>query len=503
MYKTRLDDILPDPDHPQYAEIEARLPQQLKELEKRFPQCCAQCEPKARVRLQESAYEAKSDHMRWMLDKSRQRKKKSLLISAAGLGYVLGLILELVAHGLESQGYRFHPPLIGLLFVWWNPKWQEKLQGRRLVGLGRYYVLQVVLVMIRIGAWWEVGSPLCEMMHALALISILVLTGYAMFVVKVGTPQVDWSFEVPKLVTEGQYVPPPVIRPVLLDLEPWRPPTPPIEEDVMDWTPSQNFEKPKLIRYKDPSPFYGRLPGVQSEVKEAIGLPIGHFDEKKRLPIKEQSRLLMAEPKFFPKSIDTGLEGIFDSVFSLGDEKEDGKEPTPQTLEVQHSKLPLFQSALLLIALPLWIVADRLVFPNLRLYILAFVVCVVGAGGLLGFVEGVMMVSMGYYVWAGHEWCKMVGTVVLGLLLAQEVVMYIRQGMYVGQHAVPVEPARLTREPPGLVRNASVETVFSMASVDTTSTAPAWKTPKKVERGGFGMSELSLGDGNSFTPRRR
>ena len=86
----------------------------------------------------------------------------------------------------------------------------------------------------------------------------------------------DWNFEVPKLVTEGQYVPPPVIRPVLPDLEPWRPHTPPVEEDAMDWTPSQNFEKPKLIRYKDPSPFYGRLPGVQSEVKEAIGLPIGH-----------------------------------------------------------------------------------------------------------------------------------------------------------------------------------------------------------------------------------
>ena len=497
MYKTRLDDILPDPDHPQYAEIEARLPQQLKELEKRFPQCCAECEPKARARLQESAYEAKSDHMRWMLDKSRQRKEgKSLVVSVAGIAYFLGLLVELVAHCLESQGYRFRPSLVGVLFVWWNPKWQEKLHGRRLVGLGRYYALQVVLVAIRVVAWWEAGSPVREMMHTLALISILVLTGYAMFVVKVVTPEVDWKFEVPKLVTEGQYVPPPVSRPVLPDLEPWRPPTPPIGEDAMDWTPSQNFEQPKLIRYKGPSPFYGRLPGVQSEVKEPIGLPIGHFDERKRLPMMEQSRLVMAEPKFFPKSIDTGLEGIFDSVFSLGEvvpELETGTEPTSRTSQVlQHSKLPLFQSSLLLIALPLWVVADRLVFANLRLYILAFVVGVVGAGGLLGLVEGAVMASMGYYVWAGHEWCRVVGTAVLVLLLAQEIVMYI------GQRAVPVEA-------PGLTRKASLESAFSMTSVDTTSTASAWKTPEKVERGGFGMSGLSLGDGygNSVTPRRR
>ena len=84
--------------------------------------------------------------------------------------------------------------LVGLLFVWWNPEWQEKLQGRRLVGLGRYYMLQVVLVMIRIGSWWEVGSPVWEMMHTLALISILVLTGYSMFVVKVVTPQGGLEF---------------------------------------------------------------------------------------------------------------------------------------------------------------------------------------------------------------------------------------------------------------------------------------------------------------------
>ena len=42
------------------------------------------------------------------------------------------------------------------------------------------------------------------------------------------------------------------------------------------------------------------------------------------------------------------------------------------------------------------------------------------------------MASMGYYVWNGHEWCKVVGAVVLGLLLAQEVVMYIRQGCTLG-----------------------------------------------------------------------
>ena len=511
MYKTRLDDMLPGPDHPQYAEIEARLPQQLKELEKRFPQCCAQCEPKARARLQESAYGAKSDYMRWMLEKSRNRERrnwKSLVLSAAGIGYFLGLVVELVAHGLESQRYRFRPSLVGLLFVWWNPKWQAKLQGRRLVGLGSYYALQAILVVIRIGTWVELSSPVREMMHTLALISMLVLTGYAMYAVKVVVPQVDWNFEVPELVTEGQYVPAPIARPVSVpDMQPWRPPTPPVEEDAMDWTPSQDFEQPKLIRYKDPSPFYGRLPGVQSQEVKAIGLPIGQFDERKRLPMKEQSRLVMSEPKFFPESIDTGLEGIFDSVFSLGEDVPKAEAGNVQTSQLSqaseslyHSKFPLFQSAFMLIALPLWVVADHLLFPNLRLYVLACVVCVVGAGGVLGLVEAALMTSMGYYVWADHESCGMVGTAVLVLLLAQEVVMYVAQLVT----AVPVEHP----PPRPQTRKASVESVVSVASVDTTSSASAWKTPQmvaKVDRGGFGMNGLSLGESHSsgITPRRR
>ena len=79
LYYTALSEYLPDEDDPQYEELEAALPQYKADLEKRYPQCCARCEPKVNAQLQQANYAAKSDHLRRMLERNHERRKQSRL----------------------------------------------------------------------------------------------------------------------------------------------------------------------------------------------------------------------------------------------------------------------------------------------------------------------------------------------------------------------------------------------------------------------------------------
>ena len=143
------------------------------------------------------------------------------------------------------------------------------------------------------------------------------LSGMAMWTVRIDTtPLVNWDYEQPTLVTQTQYVPPPRQSFPIESLAPpmgvprqWKPPTPP-SEDTMDWAPSYNFDQVKQPRYRnvEPSPFHSTA--LPAEAK-ATGLPVGHFDKRDRLPERKTRMGGMAEPKFFPPDVDTGLESIF------------------------------------------------------------------------------------------------------------------------------------------------------------------------------------------------
>jgi len=259
---------------------------------------------------------------------------------------------------------------LGLLCVWWNPTWQHKLSNNegKLVGLEKYYLVQLGLLLSRFAIWAILQDiPLdlrtTTMVHAvfgLAIIAVAVWSNLRVIQVRLASP-IDWNMDPAPLLSTGQFIPPERSvhsqitqiqdRTFTLDTfsptttpsyEPWRPPTPPTDTgEFMDWTPSQPaFEPlPKKIHYLSagPSPFHGRLPalparGVQTQSgrvpndpKEAIGLPPGYFDRKPNslFPPRQPnvSGEAMAQPTFFgyERQADTGLESIFENVFSFQD----------------------------------------------------------------------------------------------------------------------------------------------------------------------------------------
>jgi len=421
LYTSALSEFLPDSDDPNYDQCEAALPEFKKRLEERYPQCCARCEPLVTAQLQQAAYNARSDHLRRVLEKSRARKIgsrwgwRSLVVNTAAAGYFSSLAVQLLWHAYGSQADAARsagtirpstclrrPPLppecvaslehwmplslgLGLLCVWWNPKWQHKLRNNegRLVGLRKFYVVQLCLLTLRFLAWvimQDMALPLRvqSILHSVFLVMITMVAGWSLLgIVKVDTtPLVNWYQETAPLLSPNQFVPPPaplrslqspyqpsdglsheltvqdLAGPTTPELRSWRPPTPPADDsDAMDWTPSQPSFQPQLkeIRHKSsaPTPFYGTLPAMpgkwtrvnntkpQSTAKKAIGLPPGFFD-RPREEMNFQARQLvteqvpLAQPKFFPHgNADTGLENIFASVFSLQDQSVEVQAPPP------------------------------------------------------------------------------------------------------------------------------------------------------------------------------
>ncbi|EXJ71576.1 uncharacterized protein A1O5_05384 [Cladophialophora psammophila CBS 110553] len=405
LYTYNLSQFLPDPDHPDYEQLEAQLPEYKKGLEQRYPQCCAKCEPKVRAQLHKATYNARSDHLRRVLDRSRQRRVaspwgwRSLLLNAAGFGHILSLALQLIWHLYGSQVVsgslkrgltpaeclsqrhclpeclELMEPLVGLalvlgmLCIWWNPKWQHKLSNseRRLSGLNEYYLAQFVLMGLRLSAWIilfhvPLSLRMKAMLHACFVVAITVLAGWSIFGITTASsgPQINWHDDPAPLLSSNQFVPPTPLEqqgiqpsldqpfsianlatPGRPTYQAWNPPTPPPESaEAMDWTPSQPTFQPELkqIRYTaaDPTPFRGTLPALNARGvlknqvqgrtgKEAIGLPPGFFDKSHQsfLPPRQTATAseAIAQPKFFghERQVDTGLETIFDTVFSLQD----------------------------------------------------------------------------------------------------------------------------------------------------------------------------------------
>jgi Ima1 N-terminal domain len=269
--------------------------------------------------------------------------------------------------------------VFGFLSSWWNPKWQHRLQGQhgRLLGLEEYYRVNTAVLLARTGFWVWARDPTIlssisngqKVIHSMAMFMMMVFTIYTWRRVKVDTTSlVSWQDGPTQLLSQQQYNPPVgldvVQQPFLsrdsrveasnvqsfplssLKLEPelqiWQAPTPPPrgDPDAMEWEPSQNFQpkprRPKFNAVPGPSPFHGALPAMPSNrllhphrrsqpaPNESIGLPPGFFDKRDRLKnnLRDTALPPMAQPKFFSqwdREADTGLESIFDSVFSLHD----------------------------------------------------------------------------------------------------------------------------------------------------------------------------------------
>ncbi len=513
--------------------------------------------------MQQATHVAKSDHMRRMLEKSRARRVssrwgwRSLVVTFAGIAYFVSLAVQLVWHGLGSQciGTRMIRPTqclqrpvptecverveqymswslaLGVLNVWWNPKWQHKLNDEgRLVGLSAYYKLQLAVLVVRLGAWvWlaEHWSRLQPMLHSVFLIVVVVLSGMAFWSVGIDTaPLVNWDYEQEAFVTKTQYVPPPreeprpspfssdSLAPVRTpNLQQWRPPTPPVSQDQMDWTPSYGFDMVQQPRYRNvgPSPFHSTA--LPKEAK-AVGLPPGHFDKRDRLPQKQLMTGAMAEPKFFPPDLDTGLENIFGQVFSLQDpttapksragahvtRRQQSQGTSTSLGQEPTSHAPLVSAAIQLLMLVLWLISDVLTtaFSSIRLFVLGFAIAVsllrmaLRRMDTVSIAVGVEVVAL---IWIGFQqptpFCDKLAAGLLSMLAMQEVIAYAWREPADISATEDVSMADIsTFNPTPMLRQPSVESMCSVDSINTTSTASAWKTPKFHRS--FGMDSLML-----------
>jgi hypothetical protein len=199
----------PDPDDPRYPAYEREYPHFRQNLEERYPQVCENCESRVKAGIHQAGYVAKADHLRRMMERSRtgraarkarNRNWRSLLVSAGAVGYwgsvagqlswnLMGAmkskgavsdqwepasssLLSCIRQAIETQRVETQcssdlVPYAGLalalsiITLWWNPKLRLKVEGRngRFVGLGEYYKLQLILIVMRFVAWALLKDP--------------------------------------------------------------------------------------------------------------------------------------------------------------------------------------------------------------------------------------------------------------------------------------------------------------------------------------------------------
>jgi len=181
-------------------------------MEERYPQVCDNCEPRVKARIRQAGYEAKSDHLRRMMDRSkagkaarraRQWSWKSLLVFVGAVCYWASITGQLVwdmtsalpideplrdpddlrttfsvaavsriretlhtlrlpAHWpVDLEYYAGLSLVAGIVSLWWNPKLRLKIEGRggRFVGLGEYYKIQLIVMVARCAFWAVLRDP--------------------------------------------------------------------------------------------------------------------------------------------------------------------------------------------------------------------------------------------------------------------------------------------------------------------------------------------------------
>ena len=203
--------------------------------------------------------------------------------------------------------------ILSILSLWWNPLMKQKIQGikGRMEGLGEYYSVQVVSLVVR-GLAWAILKPgsavpldsnLDRGLHAFMLLFLIIVGIISVYSVRLNDAQLHLFSDIsePLIAGENTFVPPSnqvqrfqgsaeisnshaesVSQPFPVEkLAPlsasvyhrsYNPPTPPPESedpDAMDWTPShQTFapnritlrNQPQQLHPQASSPFHGALP---------------------------------------------------------------------------------------------------------------------------------------------------------------------------------------------------------------------------------------------------
>ncbi|KAJ5959713.1 uncharacterized protein N7479_006863 [Penicillium vulpinum] len=209
--------LLSPSDDPTDAEYERGYEQFRRTLEDRYPQVCESCEPIVKSRIRRAGYEAKSDHLRRMMDQSRANREsrqarnrswRSLLLLVGALAYWASIAGQLAwnlisvatlsqtSESFDNLPDTGRPPMTpnsviscinqsirlkripsecspdlaptagialiaGALSLWWNPKLRLKINGMpgKFQGLAEYYQAQLIVMVVRCVFWAVVKDP--------------------------------------------------------------------------------------------------------------------------------------------------------------------------------------------------------------------------------------------------------------------------------------------------------------------------------------------------------
>jgi hypothetical protein len=217
LFTSSLASYFPPSDDPTDIEYERGYEQFRKSLEDRYPQVCESCEPLVKSRIRKAGYEAKSDHLRRMMDQTRANREsrqarnrswRSLLLVAGALAYWASIAGQLAwnlisvatlsrtGQSLDVDSLPTEEPLpsnsvilcishfirmrripgvcspdlaptaglalvAGVLSLWWNPKLRMKIDGMpgKFRGLAEYYETQLIVIVARCVFWAVLKDP--------------------------------------------------------------------------------------------------------------------------------------------------------------------------------------------------------------------------------------------------------------------------------------------------------------------------------------------------------
>ncbi|KAJ5947085.1 hypothetical protein N7466_000100 [Penicillium verhagenii] len=365
LFTSSLAGFVPENDDKLDPQFDSNYESYRRELENLYPQVCETCEPRVKQRIREAGYEAKADNLRRMMDQTRAFKNEqrlrrhswqSLVVYLGALAYWISILGQLawdalsaltvypaeenidisidapvsfmsvvpcVRKMIELRGipqewsYNLAPTaglalIAGCLSIWWNPKIRMKIYGRlgRFYGLGEYYQLQLLSLVLRCVFWSLFKDPSASGIDSKgSFVGHIVMAGITIVcviasrhVVKYDRRTVvDWSdnsWENAPLCSPSSSPPPAQRRSPNPELTPRAtnngirepfpisrltspqsavtkssafPTPPPDGSDDMDWTPSRSHDiRPEVSLYQrdkpsvfdGPTPFYGSIPTV-------------------------------------------------------------------------------------------------------------------------------------------------------------------------------------------------------------------------------------------------
>ncbi|KAL6707167.1 hypothetical protein ACN47E_004714 [Coniothyrium glycines] len=206
-----LAEYLPDEEDPEYEKYEASYDDYKAELGERYPQVCRNCEPRVQQQIRQSAYTAKADHLRRVMEKSQQRRSAvqtsrqvwTLRIIALGKWtYILSTLVGIIWHSIAlimapneetwtedtfrwdicwqqavsvfsiDESCVLSPSIVriqqcailaDLLTLWWNPKLRFKTNSLtgQMSGLKSLWTVRLGVVLLRCASlsyWIHTGT---------------------------------------------------------------------------------------------------------------------------------------------------------------------------------------------------------------------------------------------------------------------------------------------------------------------------------------------------------